>query len=268
MPIARRRREREMDMPYDAVLPAGGRITGAFEQMAGVSLKALIPHEHGTVLEHTISVLKETNTMGRIVVVGPENLQGHPSVKWADMVLPEGESGAENSLIGLKWLAKSDISRKVLIVTTDLPFLSCESVNAFLDACPQDGDICIPILTEDELESRFPGSDNTYVPLKDGHWTMGGVFLVHPDTLLGRRTRLEDVFAARKSQFRMACLLGPRFIMRFLTKRLTVADIESKGSDLFRCRGYAIRHSPPELAFDMDELKDYEYFMRWSRFGK
>jgi hypothetical protein len=258
----------EWIMPYDAVLPSGGRITGAFEQKAGVSLKALIPHERGTVLEHIIAVLRETNRVGRIVVVGPENLSGSPSVKGADFVLPEGESGAENCLIGLKWLAKSDTSPKALIVTTDLPFLSCEAVNAFLDACPQDGDICIPILTKEELESRFPGSENTYVPLKDGFWTMGGVYLVNPGALLGRGKRLEDVFAARKSQFRMACLLGPKFILRFLTKRLTVADIESKCGDLFRCCGYAIRNSPPELAFDMDELKEYEYYLRWSGFGK
>ena len=58
---------------------------------------------------------------------------------------------------------------------------------------------------------------------------------------------------------RMARLLGPLFIFRFLTRTLTVSQIERRALSILSCSGVSIRGCAPELAFDIDHPVDYRY---------
>jgi hypothetical protein len=88
---------------------------------------------------------------------------------------------------------------------------------------------------------------------------MGCAFLMNPSVILQNHDRIEDVFKARKSQIRMARLLGLMFILKYLTRRLTIGDIRDRCSSLVGCSGAVVLHSPPELAFDIDLPRDYRY---------
>jgi len=92
-------------LKVDAILPAGGRITGVFAQETGTSVKALISPGGPTVLERTLDALRATGHVGRIVVVGPDEVASHPAACAADVVLPESISGPANIFGGLEWLA-------------------------------------------------------------------------------------------------------------------------------------------------------------------
>jgi len=70
---------------------------------------------------------------------------------------------------------------------------------------------------------------------------------------------IERVFAARRSQIGMARLLGPLFVLRFLTRRLSLKQIEGKCLKMLGCAGIGIRGCAPELAFDIDYVSDYRY---------
>ncbi|HLV81014.1 MAG TPA: NTP transferase domain-containing protein, partial [Chthonomonadaceae bacterium] len=140
----------------DVVLPAGGRISGAFARAAGAEIKALIRLEGRTLLCRTLDALRATGRIGRCVVVGPEAARVEALACGADAALPEGETGPENiyrGLEGLRALAPQPPAR-ALILTTDLPFVTPEAINRFLDACSPDADIAIPIVTRDAFESR------------------------------------------------------------------------------------------------------------------
>jgi len=246
----------------DAILPAAGRISGDFAAEAGAGVKALIELGGRTVLERTIAALRATGRIGRIVVIGPEEVTAHPAARAADAALPEGgESGPSNIRRGLEWVrdASGGHADRVLIVTTDLPFITPEAITRFLDACPLDLDICIPLLRREEFEARFPDFPLEYVRLRDGEWTMGCAFLVNPEAIIAHRARIEQVFALRKSQLGMMRLLGPLFIVRFLLKRLTIKDIEQRCLDILGCTGGAIHGCPPELTFDIDLPREYRY---------
>jgi len=253
-------------MTVDVILPAGGRISGSFAAAAGTGVKALIPVGGRTVLERTLAALRGTGRVGRIVVIGPAEVAAHPAARAADAVLPEGGStGPANIVRGIEWLRDASGGRhaeRVLVVTTDLPFLTPEAINSFLDACPSDLDACVPVVRRDEFEARFPGSSGTYVRLRDGQWAIGCAFLVNPAMVLGNRARIEGVFAARKSPIAMARLLGPLFIARLLFGRLTVGQIEQRCLDILGCTGAGVRGCPPELAFDIDRPGDYRYAVK------
>lgn len=245
----------------DVVLPAGGRITGAFAQEAGTEIKALITQEGRTLLRRTLEVLRATERVERIVVVGPEATLEEARASGADGTLAEGATGPDNIFSGLEWVRRESslAANRALIATTDLPFLTPEAVNAFLDACPPDADIAVPVVTREAFEAAFPGTASVYVPLRDGAVTLGCVFLVDPQTVLRSRPHVERIFRARKSQLQMARLIGGQVVFRFLTRRLTVGDIVTRAERILGCRGAAIIDAPAELAFDIDLPEEYAY---------
>ncbi len=282
----------------DVILPAGGRISGEFARMAGTEIKALIELDGETILRRAISTLRATGRIGRIAVIGPEAVLAEAQASGADILLPEGESGPDNILRGLSALQCGEEEKKrrreeekkgtrnreqgteekflstinyqlsttskVLILTTDLPFLTADALNKFLEVCPPDADIALPIMTEAEFTSRFPGTSNEYARLRDGGYTLGCAFVVDGAALLRNESHLRALFDARKSQWQMARLIGLGTILKFVTRRLTVEELEAKASAIAGCRGIAIRHSPPELAYDIDLPAEYEYARRHS----
>ena len=246
----------------DVILPAGGRISGEFAAETGVGVKALIEIGGRTVLQRTLDALRATGRVRRAIVIGPDEIREHPCSRSADAVLPEGgDSGPANILRGIEWLRETDGSRadRVLIVTTDLPFLTPHAISGFIDSCRSDVDLCAALVSRKAFEERFPGSENQYVPLADGEWTLGCGFLVNPEAIVANRDHIERVFAARKSQIGMARLLGLSVIIRFKMGRLSVSHIEKRCSKILGCSGKAVPGSPPELAFDLDHIGEYRY---------
>jgi GTP:adenosylcobinamide-phosphate guanylyltransferase len=244
---------------YDAILPAGGRIDADFAAKVGTDVKALIKFGDETILERTLSALQGTGRIGRTIVIGGDEVLIHVDGK-ATHVLPEGSSGPENILKGLKFLlAQPDPPSKVFVITTDLPFLTPEIVTRYIDSCPQQKDICVPLISKKEWFERFPNSTATFATIADGTWTTGCAYLIDVDALQRAMPQIERVFDNRKSIFGMAKLLGPVFLFRYVTKTLTVPDVEAKIVSMLGCTGAAIRNAPTELAYDIDAFDDYEY---------
>ena len=258
------------DSKVDAILPAGGRIAGAFAAEVGTEVKALISLGRRTILEHTLEVLRATGRVGRVVVIGPAELEKHPATRAVDAVLLEGDSGPENIFRGMEWLHQSNGGRhadRVLVVTTDLPFLTSQAITGFLDVCSHHADVCLPIIRREAFQSRFPDSANTYVQLRDGHWTLGCAFLFDPVAVTKNRIHIDRIFAARKSTVAMARLLGPLFIARFVCRRLTVPHVQQRCEQILGCTGAAVLDCAPELAFDIDLPDEYRYALQWIKSG-
>jgi CTP:molybdopterin cytidylyltransferase MocA len=247
--------------PVDVVLPAGGRISGAFAQAAGAEIKALITLNGQTILRSAIEAFRNSGRVGRIVVIGPEEALCEARASGAEGAVTEGATGPENIFRGLEWLREtgSAPASRAVISATDLPFLTPEAIAAYLDACPAHADIAVPLLMREAFEARFPGSQNIYVPLRDGACTVGCVFQINPAVLMQHRGHLERLFLARKSQFQMARLVGWRIAVGLATRRLTVPHIEARCGRILGCTGVGVRDCPPELGFDIDLPAEYEY---------
>ena len=236
-------------------------MSGDFARRMGTDVKALLQVGGVTLLERALETLRASGRAGRIVVIGPPEVSRHAE-RLADAALPETDSGAGNILRGLEWLRVANeggLPERVLVLTTDLPFITAGALTGFLDACPPEKDICVPILEREEFEVRFQRSAKRYVRLRDGDWMIGCAFLINPAAIMRNQAMVTRVFAARRSHVGMARLLGPLFILRFLTRRLTVKQIENKCLELLGCTGCAIRGCAPELGFDIDYPGDYEY---------
>jgi CTP:molybdopterin cytidylyltransferase MocA len=247
----------------DVILPAGGRIHGDFAAEAGTAVKALIELRDTSILTNTVQALRSTGRVNRMVAIGPAEIAPHAE-SHVDAVLPESDSGPENIYRGLDWLrSQPDSADRALIMTTDLPFVTPESVSSFLARCPEAAEIALPLFSKQEFENRFPGSLNSYVRLRDGEWTIGGAFLLSQSALERNRAHIQRIHKARKSPFAMAQMLGVSFIARYLTRTLKVAHLESHCARITGCAACAVRGCDPALAFDIDESADYRYARRY-----
>ncbi len=250
-------------MTLDVVLPAGGRISESFAEAAGTTVKALIKFDGKTVLERVVERLREAGVDGRMVVVGPEELISDAIGKLVDAIIPEVGTGPDNILAGLQYLQETGQTGKAIIANTDLPFMSAQSIRSFLAACPDDLDVCAPVIDKEDFEAHYPGLRAEFVPLKDGLWTMGCLFMVSPAAISENRQHIDKVFEARKSQLRMASLLGLGFVLRLLLHKLAIGDIERRCSAMLGCRVGAVITSDADLAFDLDTQAEYEYACRY-----
>jgi GTP:adenosylcobinamide-phosphate guanylyltransferase len=248
---------------YDAILPAGGRIDPDFAKAVGTDRKALIEIDGQTILSRTLEALRATGQIGRSVLIGPEEITNSPSAADATLKIRERSSGPENIMAGLQALEEHGGPRnKVLVVTTDLPFISPQSIQAVLDRYQPELDILVPICTQPAYQTMFPNSTSTFIRLRDHGYTAGGVYVMDPDALRRAMPMIVRLFENRKSKLGMAKLLGPTLLVKFFRKTLTIDDVESKAMSLLNLKGKAYRDAPPELAYDIDYLDDYEYAIK------
>jgi GTP:adenosylcobinamide-phosphate guanylyltransferase len=245
---------------YDAILPAGGKIDAAFAEKVGTDNKALIQIQGKTVLGRTLDALQATGMVRSTIVIGPEVVRNHPDAQVATYRLEPGETGPDNIYLGLnQLLSGSNPPEKVMIVTTDLPFLTPQIIQDFIKLCPPDKEICVPLVKASEFRKRFPGTEATFVKLKDDEWTTGCAYVMDVKALQKAKPHIDRVFENRKSKLGMAKLLGPAFVLKWLTKRLTLVDVEAKIMNILGCSGAAVTGCAPELAFDIDYVDDYDY---------
>lgn len=251
-------------MRFDAIVPAGGHIDPEFAAKVGTNSKALIQFGDETILERTIRSLKATGRVDRVFVSGSVEVQQSSAAAAADKVVPAGASGPESILFALKSLmAEPNPPKKVVVITCDLPFLTPDLLTQFIDSCPPDVDVCMPLITKGQYQARFPHSSSTFIPLQDDTWTAGNVYLMDVAALQKAMPHLEQVFKVRKSKLGMAKLLGFGFLVRFLAKKLTVPVVEAKIKQILGCTGAPVLNCAPELAYDVDDFEDYEYAMKF-----
>ena len=251
---------------YDAILPAGGRIAPPLSIQVGTESKALIDFGGRSILARTLNALADSGRVGRTVVIGTPEVLAHKDAALASDLIEAGLSLPENLFKGLDYLlASGTVSDRVLVVPTDMPFLDGGIVAKYLDMAPKDKDILVPLIQRHEFDEMFPGSSSTFVTLKGGAYTLGGLFVMAPHALQKSRHHIERVVEQRKSKLGMAKLLGPVFVAKWLSTQMTLADVEKKIQSMLHISGSAVLGVPAQLAYDVDDQEDYDYAIKWTQ---
>lgn len=243
---------------YDVVIPAGGTIDADYAALIGTPHRPLAPlgRERRPILQHVINELRGSGSVRRVIAVAPEAVQ--QAVSGVDQWLTAGTNGAENIRAGL---AAADPDAPALVCASDLPLLTAESVSDFLLRCRPEAQIAAGLVRAEAYNQMFPDAPpSQFVRLTDtGPVTMSGLFLVHPQLLTRQAALFETLFAARKAQWRMARLLGPRLLWGWATHRLSLYDITTRAETLLAAPVQVILDISPVLAYDTDTADDYTY---------
>ena len=236
----------------NAVITAGGRVDGEFARTIGQSVKALAPCRGATLLDLAIRAAREAGASG-VAVVGGEEVRRAvgPDVR----VIDEDASGSENLRRALHaW----DNDAPLLYLTSDMPFITGKTLGAFIEASP-DGKIALPLTEWDEFTRRFPNAPPFGITLAGEKVVNGGAFILPAGSCGTIEAFAARFFDARKSPLRMAQLTGVPLLLKFLLRRLSVGALEAHAERLLGIPAKAVRNSPAELAYDVDELEEYTY---------
>ncbi len=151
----------------------------------------------------------------------------------------------------------------VLLVTCDLPLLTPVAVDDFVRQALADGaELTYSIVSKSIMESRIHGSKRLFVPLRDGRWTGGNLFLISPEFVRREQVRIAQAFAGRKNVVALARLLGLRFALQLLMGRCGVPEVVAQAQRLLNCRLSVVKSTHPEVAFDIDKRGHVEVASR------
>ena len=243
-------------MTVDVVVLAGGRNDAAMEAATGVTNRALTPLGGRTMLDYVVSALCASASVGRVFVVG----EVPPGDGYA--VVAGGATMLDNLMAGLGAVGAQE---RVLVSTSDIPFLTADSVDDFVRRALDSGaDLCCPFVPVALCRERFPEMKRTAIKLREGRFTLGNLVLVNPRFMTAHRDTIQSAYAARKSPLKMAGLLGYGLLARLVLAQtvspslLTVRALEEGVGRLLGggCRAVGLESGFPEVGTDVDKPDD------------
>lgn len=239
---------------YNALILAGTKKKGPLEIAEKVDNKALIMIDNRPMIDYIADALNHSENIDKILVVGPKN-ELYPYIgKKVEEILDPGDSILENMEIGLNYFNSSD---SLLLLTSDIPLVTPEAIDEFLDICTK-RKACIgyPIITKEKIIKKYPETERTYVKMKEGVFCGGNIVFFKPEVFSQQKNLIKELFDSRKATGKYVKILGLKFIFKFIFKILTIEEVEKRVTDILGYNSIAVRVSYPETMIDLDKLSD------------
>ena len=245
-----------------SVVLAGQRAGATpLSEQADVAVDILVPVGGRPAIERVLGAL-DTCTLARPgVVVGPaqgvldaseplrELIERH-ALTWLE---PLGDP-ASSAIAGM-----SHLSPPLLVTSGDHALLTPRIIDDYCAAAAaQDVDFVVGLVPYELVSAAYPDSRRTVTKFADGGMCGANLFFVR--TQAGRRAfeYWRDLQNDRKRPHRLARRIGWRFLLRYLSGRLTLADALSTLSARAGCRVGAVRLEDPRAAVDVDSVDDWQ----------
>jgi GTP:adenosylcobinamide-phosphate guanylyltransferase len=235
-----------------AAITAGGRVDDDLATEFGTHVKALAAVGGIPMLERAIAAARTAGAK-RIAVIGGSEVQARYGDA-VDEVVPESPDGREN----VRRAMGRGADEPLVLLSSDMPFLRGRDVERFL-AAAREVDVALPLAEGDDYERRFPGAPAHVTRVGRDRVANGSIVYFGPGVAPRALDVAARLFAARKSLFRMAALLGAPLLLRHLTGSLRIEHVEARGRTLLDLHVRGIRGSAPELCFDVDTVADFRY---------
>ena len=240
----------------DVIVMAGGRMSpqDPLYAVTGLTNKALLPIAGRPMIQYVVDALAGATEVQQFVIVGlsPEK---SPDLGVPAVYMPSRGGLFDNVVAGFEKLReiKPD-TRLAILSTADIPLLTTEMVNWYITTCSEtDHDIYYTIVERSVMEGRFPQAGRTFVPLRGGAYCGGDIFMARTDLAQSNQALFDRLMAARKSFWKQVRLVGLGFLIRFVLRRLTVADAERRVSKTLNVRGRAVITPFAEMGMDVDK---------------
>lgn len=244
----------------DVILLAGEKKDSGSKAEEKVN-KAFYKIKNKHMIEYVVETLRKSASIGRIAVVGPKDKLEPVIGDSVDYIIEGTDSIVSNILLALEYFPDE---KEVLIVTSDIPMITKEAIEDFIDRCRQkDIDLGYSIVEKKVNDQKYPGVRRTYARLWEGRFTGGNVFYLNPAVKDKCKDFVEKMLEYRKSPAKMASVLGFVFLLRLAFGVLTINAIQKKCESLLGIRGAAIISPYPELGNDVDTLSDLKVIEKY-----
>lgn len=246
-------------MQYDAVILAGGESTSELKKIAPYDNEALIIIGEYPMIYYVFNALRESSRIRNIVISGPVEALRNIFPRQENLYFAaSGQDAIESFSNAVNVLQEqSDITEKLLILPTDIPFITTAAIDDFLAQCESiEADFYYPVTSKEVNETKFPGVSRTYVNLKEGTFTGGNLFLIRT-SVIGQCLDIGvKLVKRRKNPVAMARLFGFSLVWKFIFKQLGIPTIKRRFYEVTGIKGEAIISQYAEVGVDVDKPSD------------
>lgn len=252
-------------MQYDAVVLAGGESSSDLRKIAPYDNEALILIGKYPMIYFIYHALRQSELVDRIVVSGPTDALR--SILPRDerlFFVPGGENAVASFTQAVNYLKEHGINESLLILPADIPFITAEAIDDFIQRSQEtEAEFYYSITSQEVNEEKFPGVQRTYVKLKDGVFTGGNLFILRSQVIDQVMELAGQLVQRRKNPLAMGKLFGPGLVVKYLFGRLSIALAEKRFQEMTGIRGRAIISPYAEVGVDVDKPSDLELANRY-----
>ena len=239
-------------MRYDALILAGGALDPKLRQFGDVVTKAFLSLGDKSMLEYVFEALQNSGVVNRIFIVSPnENTPGLLKNS-VTAVIRSGNTLFESLNHGIKGIPNP--TSKILVCAADSPLLSPKAVSNFVSSSEEfEADLYYPFVEKHDSETMFPGLPHTWVTLREGVFCGGGIIMLNPARFKSLADFAKKITTYRKTPWKLITLFGFWNTVKFAMKKLKIAELELKSTQLLGFPVKGIRSPDPEIAFNVDD---------------
>ncbi len=252
---------RDPSLPWPAIVLAGERPGGnALARAHHLPASVLVPVAGKSCLARVITTLRACHSIDGGLLVGPS----------ADIV-QHNDILRELLAIGdFRWLepmrgpsasalraAAALRHYPVLLTTGDHALLEASVLDRFcLSAAASGADFVVGLVPHALVHGRFPHSRRTVLRFRDSAWCGANLFALRTHTGRHALELWQALEADRKRPWRMASRLGVGFLLRFLSRSLSLSDALATLSARAGCRITHVVVESARAAVDVDSSAD------------
>lgn len=206
-------------MSFNALVLAGSRGgTDPLADYAGVSDKALIEIGGETMLAHVVAALRQAGAQRIAVSASSQAVADHAASLGAGPLAAE-PGPSRSAAAGL-----AALGAPLLVTTADHALLDPAWIRDFLADVPASADVAALLARRELVEAAAPATRRTYLRFADGDWSGCNLFLFATPRAAAAIKLWRAVEADRKRPWRIVRRLGPALLLRYLVRRLTLAE--------------------------------------------
>lgn len=210
-----------------------------------------------------IDGLSQAETVEHLVVIGLEQDSGLHSPKPISYISDQGGL-VDNLMAGtLKILEIAPQTQSALTAAADIPTLRGSMVDWLVgQAKSLHRDLIYPVIEKSIMEARFPGTQRSYLPMKDGDYCGGDLFVLGSGLLKSDVPRWEKILSNRKRGLVGAALMGLDLVILIALRRLTLLQAEKLASRRLGIQGCLLPCPFAEVGMDVDRPNQLEILRR------
>ncbi|PTS88422.1 MULTISPECIES: nucleotidyltransferase family protein [unclassified Caulobacter] len=244
----------EAEPGFQALVLAGSR--GGIDPVAayaGVSHKGLIELGGQTLLTRVLGALDKAGatrigvSTSDVAII--DALAGHATAT------PLPAAGGPSQSVHD---AASLMGTPLLVTTVDHALLQADWITEFLARAPADADIAVLMAPEAVVRAAAPETKRTYWRFKDGGYSGCNLFLLKTETALNAVAFWRKAEALRKQPWRIAALLGPVMLIRYVLGLMTIDETLERLGRAAGVRAAVVRSSYGLAAVDVDKPSDLD----------
>ena len=250
----------------DAVVTAGGipKPDEPLYPLTQGKSKALLPIGGQPMTQWVLDALGGSATVRRVVIVGLAAGDAPLTCAKELAYLPNAGSMIGNTEAGVKWILQQDPgAHKALIVSSDIPCITPAIVDWTVNTClTSDHEIYYGLISQTDMERRFPGCKRSYFALKEGRYCGSDMIMVSTALVGHYHPAWNEIVGARKNILRQASIVGFDTLLLMLLRQMSIHEAERRAQTRLGIKGRILLCPYAEMGMDVDKPRQYDLVRR------